>query len=73
MNQKALRTLEYDKLIDTLTGFAFSQSAKEQCQNLLPMTNLPAIEEAQRQTADALARLFRKGSVHQALRSRRLP
>lgn len=63
MNQKALRTLEYDKIIDTLTGFAFSQSAKEQCQNLLPMTNLPAIEEAQRQTADALARLFRKGSL----------
>lgn len=63
MNQKALRTLEYDKIIETLTGYAFSAAAKEQCKNLLPMTELSAIREAQRQTKDALSRIFKKGSL----------
>lgn len=43
MNKKALHTLEYDKIIDLLTEFAFSRSAKERCGNLLPMTDLSAI------------------------------
>ena len=63
MNKKALHTLEYDKIIDTLTEFAYSQAAKEQCRNLLPMTDLEAINTAQRQTDDALLRIFKKGSL----------
>ncbi len=63
MNQKALHTLEYDKIIETLTGFAYSQNAKDQCRNLLPMTDQTAILEAQQQTADALSRIFKKGSL----------
>lgn len=63
MNQKALYTLEYDKIIETLTGYAYSSAAKELCKNLLPMTDLSAIREAQRQTEDALARIFKKGSI----------
>ena len=63
MNQKALRTLEYDKIIDTLTDFAYSRRAKERCKNLLPMTDLSAVTTAQRQTSDALSRIFKKGSL----------
>lgn len=63
MNKKALRTLEYDKIIETLTGFAYSHAAKEQCRNLLPMTEKASVELAQRQTGDALARIFQKGSL----------
>lgn len=63
MNQKALHTLEYDKIIETLTEFAYSRFAKEQCKNLLPMTELSAIRKAQTQTADALSRIFKKGSL----------
>lgn len=63
MNKKALHTLEYDKIIDTLTEFAYSQAAKEQCRNLLPMTDLESINTAQRQTDDALLRIFKKGSL----------
>lgn len=63
MNQKALHTLEYDKIIETLTEFAFSAYAKKQCQNLLPMTDISAINAAQRQTGDALSRIFKKGSL----------
>lgn len=60
MNKKALHTLEYDKIIDTLTEFAYSQAAKEQCRNLLPMTDLEAINTAQRQTDDALYGYLKK-------------
>ena len=63
MNQKVLHTLEYDKIIETLTGFAFSHAAKELCKNLLPMTDLFAIQTAQTQTGDALSRIFRNGSL----------
>lgn len=63
MNQKALHTLEYDKIIKTLTDFAYSQAAKEQCRNLLPMTDITAIQLAQQQTDDALLRIYQKGSL----------
>ncbi len=63
MNKKALHTLEYDKIIETLTEFAYSQAAKEQCRNLLPMTDLSAVNEAQRQTDDALLRIYKKGGL----------
>lgn len=63
MNQKALHTLEYDKIIETLTEFAFSASAKKQCRSLLPMTDVSAINAAQKQTGDALSRIFKKGSL----------
>ena len=59
MNKKALHTLEYDKIIETLTEFAYSQAAKEQCRNLLPMTDLSAVNEAQRQTDAALLRMYK--------------
>lgn len=63
MNQKALHTLEYDKIIQTLTEFAYSTAAKEQCAHLLPMTDIDSINKAQQQTADALTRIFEKGSL----------
>ncbi len=63
MNKKVLHTLEYDKIIETLTEFAYSNSAKEQCRGLLPMTDLDAVNLAQKQTKDALTRVFQKGSL----------
>ncbi|MGN0377805.1 MAG: endonuclease MutS2 [Suilimivivens sp.] len=63
MNNKVLHTLEYTKVIDFLTEKATSQPGRKLCQNLLPMTDLEAIELAQTQTADALTMLFQKGST----------
>lgn len=63
MNQKALRVLEYDKIIALLTEQATSDSGKELCRNLLPMTDQAQIEQAQQETGDALNRLFRRGSL----------
>lgn len=63
MNEKALRTLEYNKIITLLTEQATSQSGKELCKNLKPSTDLTAIRLAQRQTGDALTRIYQKGSL----------
>lgn len=63
MNSKVLSTLEYNTIIKRLEDKANSAPGKELCRNLLPMTKLSDIEEAQRNTADALDRLFRKGSI----------
>ena len=63
MNQKALKTLEYDKVIHRLTGHAASAGAKERCEKLQPSSSLWEIERAQTQTADALRRVYQKGSV----------
>ena len=63
MNEKALRTLEYNKIIDLLTEQASPGKAKELCRNLKPSTDKAVIEKNQQQTADALTRLFQKGSI----------
>ena len=63
MNQKALKTLEYDKIIHRLTEHAASAGAKERCEKLQPSSSLWEIERAQTQTADALRRVYQKGSV----------
>lgn len=63
MNQKALKTLEFDKIIHILTAHAASEGAKEMCRKLVPYDNVNDVERAQRETADALRRVYRKGSV----------
>lgn len=63
MNEKVLRVLEYNKIIDQLTDKATSEQGKKLTRALVPMTDQDAIEAAQTQTADALGHLFRKGST----------
>ena len=63
MNTKVLTTLEYTKIIDLLTEKADSEPGKKLCSELVPSTDLSAIRTAQRETKDALARLFRIGST----------
>lgn len=64
MNDKALRILEYHKIINLLIDKATSLPGKEICKKLTPMTELAAIEEAQQQTADAFTRLIKGGRIH---------
>ena len=63
MNTKVLTTLEYTKIIDLLVEKADSEPGKKLCRELVPSTDLSAIRTAQRETKDALARLFRIGST----------
>lgn len=63
MNEKVLRVLEYTKIIQQLTDLANSEPGKALAAALVPMTNPEEIRQAQQETADALGRLFSKGST----------
>ena len=63
MNKKVLRVLEYNKIIEELTQKATSEQGKKLASSMVPMTNPEEITTAQQETADALTRLFQKGST----------
>lgn len=63
MNEKVFNTLEYNKIIQTLTDFADSEPGKKLCSDLKPSTDLEEIRKAQAETKDALSRLFKQGST----------
>ena len=63
MNQKALKTLEYDKIINQLTEYAASPLGKALCQNLSPSSDLEEVRTWQAQTTDAVTRIRLNGSV----------
>ncbi|NLJ97599.1 MAG: endonuclease MutS2 [Clostridiales bacterium] len=63
MNEKTFRTLEYNKIIHKLSELAGSAGGKELCQRLLPQHNLSDIIRLQKETTDALSRIYRKGSL----------
>ena len=63
MNQKVLKTLEYNKIIDLLTEKADSEPGKKLCKELTPSTDLSQIRQMQKETKDALNRLFKFGST----------
>lgn len=63
MNQKVLRTLEYNKIVERLAEYAFGADTKERCLSLLPSTSLSEITNAQQQTKDAMNRSLKKGRI----------
>ncbi len=63
MNEKGLKILEYDKIIEMLSDKADSAPGKKCCQELQPMTDLEDINIAQTETGDALSRIFKLGST----------
>ena len=63
MNDRALKTLEYFKILDKLEAFAGSALGKEKCRELRPLADIDAIRELQTETSDALARIYKKGSL----------
>lgn len=63
MNEKGLKILEYDKILQMLVEKADSAPGKKCCRELQPMTDLEEINTAQTETADALTRIFKLGST----------
>lgn len=61
MNDKALKTLEYDKIISRLETYASSPMGKKCCTTLLPSSDYSEIITAQEETRDALSRLYKTG------------
>lgn len=63
MNEKVLKTLEYDKIIGMLSEKADSEPGRKLCRELVPSTDIQEIRSNQAQTRDALSRLFKVGST----------
>ena len=63
MNEKAIRVLEYPKIIEQLTECATCAPGKALCRALLPSTDLTQILSLQEETADALRRIYAKGGL----------
>ncbi|MBR4816966.1 MAG: endonuclease MutS2, partial [Lachnospiraceae bacterium] len=63
MNEKVLKTLEFNKIIDRLKELAGSTIGKEKCADLRPISDLEEIQTLQAETAAALNRIYRKGSL----------
>ena len=63
MNEKALRILEYSKIIEKLESCAGSAPGKALCRDLLPLDDIGAITRLQQETTDALGRIYRSGSI----------
>lgn len=63
MNKKTLLKLEYDKIIGLLTDLASSETGKERCRALVPMTDVTEINIAEEQTAAAFSRIVKKGRL----------
>ena len=62
MNEKALHTLEYDKIIQKLVGYAVSPMAKERAAELQPSSAISDIAIWQQETTEATAMVLKKGS-----------
>lgn len=63
MNEKVLHVLEYEKILEQLAENASSTGGKELCKNLTPLSDIDEISRKQSETADAVSRIFAKGSV----------
>lgn len=63
MNKKVLKTLEFNKIIDLLKDEAGSDMGRRLCENLTPSSDYHEIKIMQKNTGDALTRVWQKGSL----------
>lgn len=63
MNNKALKTLEYNKIIEQLTAMADSEPGKLMCSKLMPSADVTEIHHNQELTANAVSHIFRSGNI----------
>lgn len=64
MNNKALKTLEFNKIIDKLSSLAASEMGKQAARELTPSTNIDEINLALKETSEACSMILKKGSLH---------
>ena len=63
IQEKTLKTLEFDAVIQQLTDLASTAIGRPLCQNLVPLADCQASEEALAETDDALIRLLKYGEL----------
>ena len=62
MNEKVLKQLEFDKILNKLSDLASTQEAKGECAGLKPVIDLSLLNRMQQENEDALNRIFKKGT-----------
>jgi len=63
MNNKVLKTLEYNKIIEKLLGKTHSPMGKEKVKALMPSSNMEEVQKRQQETADGVTMSFQKGRI----------
>ncbi len=63
MNKKVLDTLEFHKILEQLAEFASCEEVQKRCLSLAPITDLDELNTLQKNTADALSRLYRSNGI----------
>ncbi len=63
MNEKVLKTLEFDKIVEQLMQYADTSCGRQLCEDCVPLDDIDKIEEAQSQTQAALSRICSQGSL----------
>ncbi|SEF70516.1 DNA mismatch repair protein MutS2 [Caloramator fervidus] len=63
MNQKTLRILEYNKIIDMLSERAVSTKGKDMCKNLLPTSDIKGVVSRLTETKEAYDVVLKWGSL----------
>ncbi len=63
MNTKVFKTLEYNKILEKLSGFAAAPETKKRALELIPSTDLEEINHLQETTKDALSRLYKSSQL----------
>ena len=62
MNEKTLKVLEYNKIVEMLMEKAESQLGKDRVKEIRPLVNMDEIEKLQMETEEALSLLVKRGN-----------
>lgn len=63
MNDKSLRILEYNKIIDMLSNKAHSKAGKSLCEKLKPSNEFSEVTSILQNTDDAVKRILKNGNI----------
>jgi DNA mismatch repair protein MutS2 len=63
MNEKSLKTLEFNKIIKQVSNEAISKIGKEKALEIKPFVNMQDVVTAQKETTEAVKTILKKGSL----------
>ena len=63
MNKRSIRVLEFNKILEMLSGYAYTEGAKKKSLSIKPLKERNKIELLQQNTRDAYLRLEKTGST----------
>lgn len=61
-NNKALKTLEFDKILERLASYTESADVKQRITDIIPYTEIDEAKAAQKETTEAISTLLKLGS-----------